>query len=104
MPETVLTSEQARVVAEAKSSIVIRDPSGTPLGVLPPDESVIIAEARRRMANPGARYSTASVLAMLDAFAAEKARTGCFDETYASEFAARLEAADPAAYGPQVPR
>ncbi|HEY2911613.1 MAG TPA: hypothetical protein VGI99_15280 [Gemmataceae bacterium] len=66
------------------------------------DELAIIAEARRRMANPGSRYSTASVLAMLDAFAAERDRIGRFDEAYASEFAAKLEAADPATYGPRV--
>lgn len=102
MPEIVLTNEQARVVAEASTPILIRDPNGAALGILDPAETTIIAEARRRIARPGARYSTASVLAMLDAFTEERERIGRFDEAYAIAFAEKMETDNPAAFGPQV--
>jgi hypothetical protein len=35
MPTIVLTEEQARIVAEAKESVVVQDPNGHALSILP---------------------------------------------------------------------
>lgn len=100
MVEIVLTEEQARVVAGAARPVVVRDPKGVTLGVLDPREGAILAEAKRRLAAPGLRYSSAAVTAMLDALQAERDRIGPFDAEYMHEFVRRLEAADPEKYGP----
>ena len=101
MPEIVLTEEQAHVLAGATSAVVIRNPSGAAVGILDPQEAAIIAEARRRLAVPGPRYSGAQVRAMLDALQSERDRVGPFDAAYAKEFVRRLERSDPATYGPE---
>jgi hypothetical protein len=101
MPEIVLTEEQARVLAEAETIVVVRNPSGATVGVLDPKEAAVIAEARRRLALPGPRYTGAQVLASLDALQTERDRIGPFDATYMREFLRQLEQADPTAYGPE---
>ena len=53
------------------------------------------------MANPGPSYSTASVLAMLDALQAERERIGPFGADYAIDFVQQLERSDPEKYGPK---
>jgi hypothetical protein len=101
VPEIVLTEEQARILAGATAAVVVRNPSGAAVGVLDPKEAAIIAEAKRRLATPGPRYTGAAVLAMLDALQAERDRIGPFDVAYVEEFVRRLEASDPAKYGPK---
>jgi hypothetical protein len=101
MPEIVLTEEQAQILAGAKTAVVIRNPNGTAVGTIDPKEAAIIAEAKRRLATPGPRYSGAQVLAMLDALQAERNRIGSFDAAYAMEFVERLEKSDPEKYGPK---
>jgi hypothetical protein len=104
MPEIVLTEEQARILAGAVTAVVVRDPSGATVGVLDPKEAAIIAEAKRRLANRGPKYTGAAVLAMLDALQAERDRIGPFDVAYAKEFVEQLEKTDPATYGPTSKR
>jgi hypothetical protein len=101
MPEIVLTEEQARILAGSDTTVVVRDPKGATVGVLDPREAAIIVEAKRRAAKGGARYTGAAVLAMLDALQAERDRIGPFDVAYMEEFVRRLEASDPAKYGPK---
>ena len=103
MPEIVLTEEQAQVLAGAGTTVVVRDPHGATVGVLDPKEAAIIAEAKRRRAVPGPRYSGAQVRATLDALQAERDRVGPFDAAYAKEFVLRLERSDPVTYGPEEP-
>jgi hypothetical protein len=103
MPEIVLTEEQARILAGATTTVVVRNPSGATVGVLDPKEAAIIAEAKRRLATPGPQYTSAQVRAMLDALQAERDRIGPFDVAYMEEFVRRLEASDPAKYGPKEP-
>jgi hypothetical protein len=103
MPEIVLTEEQVRVLAAAETVVVVRGPGGETIGVLDPKEAAIIAEAKRRLASPGSRYSGTAVLATLDALQAERERIGPFDAAYLEEFVRRLEQADPAKYGPEKP-
>lgn len=101
MPEIVLTEEQARQLADASADVVVRDPTGAPVGVLSPKEAALIAEARRRRADPpGPWYTGEQVGAGLDALQAERDRIGPFDHAYAEAFLRKLEAADPARYGP----
>jgi hypothetical protein len=101
MPEIVLTEEQARVLAGATTAVVVRNPGGAAVGLLDPKEAAIIAEAKRRLAARGPRYTSAAVTAMLDALQAERDRIGPFDVAYMEEFVRRLEASDPAKYGPK---
>lgn len=101
MPEIVLTEEQARVLAGAATDVVVRDPAGATVGVLDPREAAALARHRaRRAAPPGPRYTEAQARAGLEALEAERARIGRFDVAYAQAFLRRLEAADPARYGP----
>jgi hypothetical protein len=107
MPEIVLTEEQARQVPGSgiPLSVVVKDATGRVVGHLEPVPSPEwIAEMKRRTAAPGPRYSSAAVLAMLDALQAERDRIGPFDAEYALAFAARLQADDPVRYGPTVTR
>jgi hypothetical protein len=101
MPEIVLTEEQARVLAGAETTVLVRDPHGAAVGVLDPKEAAIIAEAKRRLATPGPRHTGAQVRAMLAALRAERDRIGPFDAAYMQEFVRRLEQPDPATYGPK---
>src|SRR3954469_15312381 len=101
MAEIILTAEQASILAGAATTVVVRDPRGAAVGILDPKEAAIIAEAKRRLAAPGPRYSGAAVLAMLDALQAERDRVGRFDTAYMQEFVRRLEQSDPATYGPK---
>lgn len=101
MPEIVLTEEQVRVLEGATTTVVVRKPSGAAVGSIDPREAAIIAEATRRLAAGGPRYSGAHVRAMLDALHAERDRIGPFDAAYAQEFVRRLERADPTTYGPE---
>ena len=102
MPEIVLTEEQARVLSAAETTVVVRNPDGSTVGVLDPREAAVIARAKHRAANRSLSYYTsASVRAMLDALQAERDRIGPFGAEYAHEFVRRLEAADPEKYGPK---
>jgi hypothetical protein len=102
MTEIVLTEEQARILAGATSSVVVRNPSGAVVGAIDPREAAAIARAKLRAANPSPYYYTsASVTAMLDALQAERDRIGPFDAAYAAEFVKRLEESDPEKYGPK---
>jgi hypothetical protein len=101
MPEIILTEEQAKVLAAATAAVTIRGPDGATVGVIDPREAAIIARARQRMDSLGPRYSTANVLAMLDALQAERDRIGPFEADYALDFIQRLETSDPQKYGPE---
>ncbi len=100
MPEIVLTEEQASVLAGAIESVEVRGPDGAALGSLDPRDAAIIARHKQRGRLPGPRYSSASVLAMMDALQAERDRIGPFDVEYMWAFVERLEREDPAKYGP----
>ena len=102
MPEIMLTEAQAQVLASASSTVIIRDANGATVGAIDPREAKIIAEARRRLARPGPRYSSVSVFALLDALQTERNRIGAFDEAYSRDFVRALEAEDPATYGAKV--
>ncbi len=98
----VLTEDQARVLSASDASVEVVLPNGDPAGLLDPREASIIAEAKRRLAQPGPRYSSAAVFAMLDALETERARVGPFDVDYAMAFVDELERKDPDTYGPGV--
>jgi hypothetical protein len=100
MPEIVLTAEQARVLAGASQPVDVRDPDGNALGSLDPRDAAIIARHKQRGRVSGPRYSSASVLAMLDALQAERDRIGPFGVEYMWAFVERIEREDPAKYGP----
>jgi hypothetical protein len=66
MPQIVLTDEQAKIFATAAEPVLIRDAGGKLLGFLPPPWSdADIEEAKRRLASPGPRRTTAEVLERL---------------------------------------
>lgn len=93
MPEIVLTEEQARVVAGATTSVVVRSPNGAVVGALDPKEAGAIAEAKRRLATERGRgVSGSTVRAHLAALQAEWDRTGGFDHDYMTAFLAKLRA------------
>src|SRR5438094_569081 len=95
MPEIVLTEEQARVVAGATTSVVVRNPSGAVIGAIDPREAEWIAEAKRRLAakqEPGIPGKT--VQAHLAALQAEWDRVGGFDRDYMRAFLAKLRVED----------
>ncbi|HEX4607998.1 MAG TPA: hypothetical protein VH092_07320 [Urbifossiella sp.] len=107
MPEIVLTEEQTRQVPGpgAPKTIVVKDATGRVVGQLEtPPSPEWIAEMKRRIAAPGPRYSSASVMAMLDALQAERDRIGPFSVEYARAFVEQLERDDPDRYGPTVTR
>ena len=105
MPEIVLTEEQARQVSGAPTTVVVKDAAGRVVGHLETTPSPEwIAEMKRRAAAPGPRYSSASLLAAIDALQAERDRIGPFDSAYMWAFVERLERDDPARYGPTVHR
>lgn len=101
MSEIVLTEEQARILAAADKTVVVRDPKGATVGVLDPREAAIIAEAKRRLTSPGPRYTGAHIQARLQALQAEQDRIGRFDADYAKAFSTHLEQSDRARYGPK---
>jgi uncharacterized protein YmfQ (DUF2313 family) len=91
MPEIVLTEEQARVVAGATTSVVVRNPSGTVVAMIDPREAGWIAEARRRLAaERGSGVPGKTVQAHLAALQAEWDRVGGFDREYMRAFLAKL--------------
>ncbi len=99
MPDLVLTPEQAKLMAGAAGPIAVRDTEGRLVGRLEPEWTPeLIAEMKRRAAAPGPRFTGAQVQARLQALQAEWDRTGGFDQAYAMEFLARLDAADPGHY------
>jgi len=69
MTEITATDVQAQAIATAEMPIIVRDAAGNVLGqVVPYDEHFSpeeIAEALRRKARPGKRFTTAEVLAHL---------------------------------------
>jgi len=66
MPDLVLTDAQAQVIAKAAGNVVLRDSSGRHLGYVSRGFTAKdIAEAKRRLATPGPRYTTAEVMARL---------------------------------------
>jgi hypothetical protein len=68
MPEIVLTEEQARILSESGGPVEARDPHGQALGLFKPyepGEAEIIAECKRRLAQPGPRIPAARVMAMM---------------------------------------
>jgi hypothetical protein len=96
MLEIVLTDEQAKVVATALKPVQVRDNKGHLLGVINPiwtEED--IAEAKRRAASPGPRYTGEQVQRRLQALQEEWDRTGGFDQDYMNAFLERLNVADP---------
>jgi hypothetical protein len=62
MSYIVLTMEQEQVVHQATEAIEVRDTGGRVLArILPAWETAIVEEARRRLATPGPRYTSAEV-------------------------------------------
>ena len=95
MPEIVLTEDQARIVAGATTSVVIRNPNGAVIGAIDPKEAEWIAEAQRRIAaKQGSGVPGKMVQAHLAALQAEWDRTGGFDRDYMKAFLAKLRAED----------
>jgi hypothetical protein len=93
MPEIVLTEEQARVVAGATTSVVVRSPNGAVIGAIDPREAEWIAEAKRRLAEKrGPGIPSETVRAHLAALQAEWDRVGGFDREYMRAFLAKLRA------------
>jgi hypothetical protein len=102
MLQIVLNDEQAKVVASALKPVQVRDGKGNVLGVINPiwtEED--IAEAKRRLASPGPRYTSEQVQRRLQALQEEWDRTGGFDQAYMHAFLERLNAADPGHMRPQ---
>ena len=69
MSQIILSDQQADVVIHATERVQVTDPSGKLLGyltVLSSEEAEIIAECKRRLAEPGPRYTTAQVLEHLN--------------------------------------
>lgn len=100
MHEIVLTEEQARLLA-GETPVYVRDPSGAVVRLVD-WEAAAIAQHKERRGTPrsGPWYTGDQVGAGLDALQAERDRIGPFDHAYAEAFLRRLEAADPAKYGP----
>ncbi|HET6576026.1 MAG TPA: hypothetical protein VFG68_20665 [Fimbriiglobus sp.] len=92
MPEIVLTEEQARVLAQSTTAVLIRGPSGVPVGLIDPREAAVIEEARRRLRGEQRGISGPAVQAHLTALQQEWDRTGGFDETHMLTFLAKLRA------------
>lgn len=93
MPEIVLTEEQARILSDATTTVVIRKPTGAVVGAIDPREGEWIVEAKRRLAAPrGPSIPAKTVQAHLAALQAEWDRTGGFDQEYALAFLAKLRA------------
>jgi hypothetical protein len=68
MAQIILNDAQASVVREAGGELEVFDGTGRMIGTLFPqahDEAAIVAEAKRRLASPGRRYTTAEVLTHL---------------------------------------
>jgi hypothetical protein len=95
MPQITLTEEQARIVAGATEPVEVCDPVGNPLATIQPTITAAdIAEAKRRLASKGPRYSSQQVQAHLQALEQEWERTGGFDRPYMLAFLERLRAQD----------
>jgi hypothetical protein len=94
MTYIVLTEEQARVLAEGRGAVEVRDPAGNWVGVLDPEEAAVVAEARRRMASGKPGIPAERVEAHLRALQAEWDRTGGFDREYLHAFLEKLRADD----------
>jgi hypothetical protein len=65
MIRIVVDSEQAKAIVDSKETVEVCDKSGKVLGTLKPPalfSSDEIAEAKRRLAEPGPRYTTEQVL------------------------------------------
>jgi uncharacterized protein YmfQ (DUF2313 family) len=96
MPELILTEEQAKIVTQANSTVVVRDVNRRLLGYIEPELTPeMIAELKRRVASPGPWYTGEQVQARLRALQEEWDRTGGFDLAYARAFMKRLNAEDP---------
>ncbi len=66
MPHLVLSEEQVQVLREASDLVEVRDGQGQVLArLVPPAEAALVAEAKRRLAAGGPRYSSAEVRARL---------------------------------------
>ncbi len=66
MPVIILDADQAKVLREASDLVELRDEQGQVLAqILPQSEAALLAEARRRLAANGPRYSSADVRARL---------------------------------------
>lgn len=66
MPQLILTPEQARILEDASEPVEILNTEGRVLArVLSPTDQAMVAEARRRLATPGPRYSSEQVRAHL---------------------------------------
>ena len=97
MPELILTDEQARLVAQARDRLPVRDGKGNLVGHLEPFDlsPEEIARLKRRAASPGPWFTGEQVQSRLRALQEEWDRTGGFDEAYMRDFLERLDAADP---------
>ncbi len=63
MIHITVSDEQAKLIARTRENIEIRDPAGRHLGYIAHDfTDEEIALARKALASPGPRYSTAEVL------------------------------------------
>jgi hypothetical protein len=65
MPYIVLSDDQAKILREAAGLVEVRDEQGHVLARVVPDEAAIVAEAKRRLAEGGPRYSGAEIQARL---------------------------------------
>jgi hypothetical protein len=95
MPHIVLNEEQARVVAEAREAIELRDERGKVLArVEPPVPEAEIAEAKRRLASDQRRWASSRVQEFLAVLNEIRAREG-IDETRLRQVLETFRAAGP---------
>jgi hypothetical protein len=95
MAQLILTEEQARVVAGAQEPVQLCDPQGNIVATLKPAFTAEdIAEAKRRLAVNGPRYTSEQVQEHLRALQEEWDRTGGFDRDYMHAFLDKLRAGD----------
>jgi hypothetical protein len=94
MPHITLTAEQASIVAQAGTSVEVRDPQGNWLGRIDPQEAALVAETLRRRGEPRKWIPAAKVEEHLRALQAEWDRTGGFDRQYMLAFLEKLRTKD----------
>jgi hypothetical protein len=95
MSELILSDEQAKIVAQARKPVTVRDSKGNVLGfVAPVWTEADVTEAKRRLSSGERRIPSERVEAHLRALEEEWQRTGGFDKDYMHTFLARLRAGD----------
>jgi hypothetical protein len=94
MTYIVLNPEQVRVLEEACEPVEVRDEQGRVLArILSPADAAVVEEAKRRLATPGPRYSSAEVQARLRKLE-EISQREELDEVKVREYLRRMRAGE----------